>query len=146
MRLVHRLLCNSVLFYYLLGVSFKYFSYWVVAGSWLLPKLLHVYCRFVFLANFGARDTFMRVLDPTLKFLFFFAVDDGNSKTNIHLDALIRLGVEKHQVIPSHILVSGLLFEELASKNADVNIGACQHFDTARLLLRDVLLLRLAVN
>jgi len=76
----------------------------------------------------------MRVLYPTLKFLFFFAVDDGNPKTNIHLDALIRLGVEKHHVIPSHILVSGLLFEELASKNADVDIGACQHFNTTRLL------------
>ena len=133
-RLVYRLLCNSVLFYYLLGVSFKYFFYWVVARSWLLLKLLHVHCRFVLLANFGARDTLMRVLDPTLKFLFFFAVDDGNPKTDIHLDALIRLGVEKHHVIPPHILVSGLLFEELARKNTDVNIGACQHFDTTRFL------------
>jgi len=52
----------------------------------------------------------MSVLDPILKFFFFFAVDYGNSNTNIHPDALIRLGVEKHQVIPPHILVSGFLF------------------------------------
>lgn len=80
----------------------------------------------------------MRVLNTTLEFLFFFAVDDGNPKTDIHLDALVGLRVEEHHVVPFHILVSGLLFKELASKNSDVDVGACQHFDTTKLLGMDL--------
>ena len=132
------MLCNSICFYYLLGVIFKNFFNWIVAGSWLLLKLLHVHCRFVLFANFGARDTWMRVLNTALEFFFFLAIDDGNPKTDIHLDALIGLRVEKYHVVPLDILVSGLLFKELARKNTDVNVWACQHFYTTRLLGRNL--------
>jgi len=66
----------------------------------------------------------MDVLDPALEFFLFFAVDNRNTNTNIHPDALIRLRVKKHQVISPNILVSSFLFQELAWKDANVDVWA----------------------